>query len=65
MKSELSLITFSLTLLCSSVSHAAPWEEKFVNPQPLPGDVTLPFPCEGSMVFRQVFIPLNQPLQDY
>lgn len=65
MKSELSLIPLSLTLLCSSISHAAPWEEKFVNPQPLPGDVTLPFPCEGSMVFRQVFIPLNQPLQDY
>ncbi|WP_414705808.1 SUMF1/EgtB/PvdO family nonheme iron enzyme [Pseudomonas sp.] len=28
-------------------------------------DVILPMPCEGSMVFRKVFIPLAGPLDDF
>lgn len=65
MKFNLSLLTLSFTLLSSSFTASAAWDNKFVNPKPLPDDVILPFPCEGSMVFRQVTIPLSQPLQDY
>lgn len=65
MKSKLHLLTLSCVLLYSSVSQSAQWDDKFVNPKALPDDVILPFPCEGSMVFRQVAIPVNQPLQDY
>nr|WP_256353217.1 SUMF1/EgtB/PvdO family nonheme iron enzyme [Pseudomonas sp. PDM30] len=32
---------------------------------PEAGDVVLPMPCEGSMVFRKVFIPVAGPLDDY
>jgi hypothetical protein len=38
-------------------ASAAGWEEKFYNPMPDAADVVLPMPCEGSMVFRKVFIP--------
>jgi len=53
---------FSLLLTC--FSHAA-WEEKYYNPKPLDGDVLLPLPCGGQMVFRKVAIPLADPLDDY
>jgi len=50
--------------LCSVAAHAV-WEEKYYNPKPLPDDVLLPMPCEGSMAFRKVQIPLAGPLDDY
>ncbi|QAY83545.1 SUMF1/EgtB/PvdO family nonheme iron enzyme [Pseudomonas arsenicoxydans] len=46
-------------------ASAAGWEEKFYNPMPDAADVVLPMPCEGSMVFRKVFIPVAGPLDDY
>ena len=46
-------------------ASAAGWEEKYYNPMPEAGDVVLPMPCEGSMVFRKVFIPVTGPLDDY
>jgi hypothetical protein len=46
-------------------ASAAGWEEKFYNPMPDAADVVLPMPCEGSMVFRKVFIPVSGPLDDY
>ena len=49
-------------VLCAS---AAGWEEKYYNPMPDAADVVLPMPCEGSMVFRKVFIPVAGPLDDY
>jgi len=33
---------------------AAPWPQAQFNPQPLDGDVVLPMPCGGSMVFRRI-----------
>lgn len=30
------------------------WDERFFNPKPLDGDVTMPMPCGGAMVFRPV-----------
>ena len=46
-------------------TSAAGWEEKYYNPMPDASDVVLPMPCEGSMVFRKVFIPVAGPLDDY
>lgn len=51
-------------LFSLSVSHAADWDEKYYNPKPLEDDVILPMPCEGSMVFRKVSLPLASPLED-
>ena len=65
MKSNVSLMTLSFSILMLVSTAQAAWEDKFVNPKPLADDVILPFPCDGSMVFRQVAIPLNKPLQDY
>jgi len=54
----------ALLLAYSGLTHAA-WEEKYYNPNPLPDDVVLPMPCGGNMAFRQVHIPLADPLDDY
>lgn len=54
----------SLLLGFSALAQAAPWEEKFYNPKPAEGDVILPMPCEGAMVFRRVDVPVAGPLDD-
>ncbi|MCX5462652.1 formylglycine-generating enzyme family protein [Alcaligenes parafaecalis] len=54
----------SLLLGVSAVAQAAPWDEKYYNPKPAEGDVVLPMPCEGSMVFRRVAVPVAGPLDD-
>ena len=46
-------------------ASAAGWDEKYFNPVPDASDVVLPMPCDGSMVFRKVFIPVTGPLDDY
>jgi hypothetical protein len=33
------------------------WQERFYNPAPLEGDLVLPLPCGGAMVFRPVATP--------
>lgn len=35
----------------------ATWDDLEWNPQPLAGDVILPMPCDGAMVFRRVDTP--------
>ncbi|MDD2055049.1 formylglycine-generating enzyme family protein [Pseudomonas putida] len=57
------LLPLSLGYLLDA--SAAGWEEKYYNPSPDSADVVLPMPCEGSMVFRKVFIPVAGPLDDY
>lgn len=47
-----------------SPALAEPWAEKTYNPKPDSDDVILPMPCEGSMVFRRVEIPVAGPLDD-
>jgi hypothetical protein len=42
----------------------ATWDTKFFNPKPVEDDVILPMPCEGSMAFRKVLVPLDKPLDD-
>ena len=54
----------SLLLGVSAVAQAAPWDEKYYNPKPAEGDVVLPMPCEGAMVFRRVAVPVAGPLDD-
>jgi len=51
-------------LVGAQTAAAAPWDLKFFNPKPAEDDVILPMPCEGSMVFRKVHVPLDKPLDD-
>jgi len=41
-----------------------PWPEKYYNPQPAAGDLTLPMPCGGAMVFRPIEVFANGWLGD-
>ena len=59
------LLFLPLSFGCLMQASAAAWEEKHYNPMPDTDDVVLPMPCEGSMVFRKVLIPLAGPLDDY
>ena len=43
---------------------AAPWANNSYNPKPDSEDVILPMPCDGSMAFRRVDIPVSGPLDD-
>ena len=56
---------FSLLALivASTAVSAQPWEEKFFNPKKLDGDIVLPMPCEGSMVFRVIKTNTKKPLE--
>ncbi|MDH4400342.1 MAG: SUMF1/EgtB/PvdO family nonheme iron enzyme [Burkholderiaceae bacterium] len=53
-----------LLLVGSQTVMGAPWDTKFFNPKPVEDDVILPMPCEGSMAFRKVLVPLDKPLDD-
>jgi len=62
------LLNLSLTVVLSlscAMAASAPWEARFFNPKPTDHDVVLPMPCEGSMVFRRVHVPLTKPLEDF
>lgn len=48
----------------ASSALAAPWAANTWNPKPDDEDIVLPMPCEGSMAFRRVEIPLAGPLDD-
>ena len=34
------------------------------NPRPADGDIVLPLPCDGGIVFRKVIVPVGGPLAD-
>lgn len=57
------LLLLPLGLICTQASSS--WDEKHYNPMPAPDDVVLPMPCDGSMVFRKIHIPMAGPLDDY
>jgi hypothetical protein len=63
-KFKLLFSAASLLLGFSAVAQAALWDEKYYNPKPAEGDVVLPMPCEGAMVFRRVAVPVAGPLDD-
>lgn len=48
----------------ASPALAAPWADTNWNPKPDGEDIVLPMPCEGSMVFRRIEIPVAGPLDD-
>lgn len=55
----------ALGLLASvSTSQAEPWAANTWNPKSDDEDVILPMPCEGSMAFRRIEIPMSGPLDD-
>lgn len=43
---------------------ATGWEERQYNPRPAAGDVALPMPCDGMMVFRDIETEADGPLGD-
>ncbi|MEO1108192.1 MAG: SUMF1/EgtB/PvdO family nonheme iron enzyme [Pseudomonadota bacterium] len=49
----ISLLTFSATVQAQEIT----WREKYYNPQPADGDLSLPMPCGGAMTFRKVATP--------
>jgi hypothetical protein len=54
----------ALPMFCG-VTFAQAWDPKFFNPKPLEDDVVLPMPCDGSMTFRRVLVPVSKPLEDF
>lgn len=67
MKFTLSPLQYWLVVgLLANMSpvFAAPWASNTYNPKPDDEDIVLPMPCEGSMVFRRVEIPVAGPLDD-
>lgn len=58
------LLLLPLGVACTQ-AFAAAWDEKYFNPMPEADDVVLPMPCDGSMVFRKIHIPMAGPLDDY
>lgn len=64
---KLSTLSYGLVLgLLANMSSALaePWAVNTWNPKPDNEDIVLPMPCEGSMAFRKVEIPLSNPLDD-
>lgn len=59
-----SVFLLPLALACCASTQAS-WDEKFYNPSPATDDVILPMPCDGSMAFRKILVPLDGPLDDY
>ncbi|MCE6967946.1 formylglycine-generating enzyme family protein [Cereibacter sphaeroides] len=47
----------ALAPLGAGAEGAITWDEKYWNPQPAAGDLVLPMPCGGGMVFRPVATP--------
>lgn len=60
------MLSAALGLLSGAAfaQNSAPWAQNLFNPKPLEDDVVLPMPCNGSMVFRKILVPLPQPLDD-
>jgi formylglycine-generating enzyme required for sulfatase activity len=62
------LRTAALVMAIASSCIASPgWAEDteaIDNPKPLPGDVSLPLPCDGQMVFRYAYILAEGSLDD-
>ncbi|NKC13437.1 MAG: SUMF1/EgtB/PvdO family nonheme iron enzyme [Gammaproteobacteria bacterium] len=66
-----TLATWLLTLAAFAAANGIEangieieWPGKFYNPQPLAGDLVLPMPCGGAMVFRPVATQTQLRLDD-
>ena len=49
----------------AAFSAEGAWDPESYNPKPANGDLILPMPCGGQMVFRQVNVPSSGALDDY
>lgn len=62
-------VTLQPALAADPMACQAPpiqWQEKWYNPHPSSGDVTLPLPCGGAMVFRPIDVGVGPgPLDDH
>ena len=55
-----------LVLACTAAPVGAEiWSEQSYNPAPASGDLSLPMPCGGAMIFRRVNVPSGGMLDDY
>ena len=61
---KISLITSFGLVLSINQAWGESWPEKIYNPKPDADDVILPMPCNGSMVFRRIEVPVSGPLDD-
>ena len=59
-----SLTVLSAVAVPALAQAPKPWPEAMVNPKPAAGDFTLPMPCGGSMTFRRIDVPAENPLDD-
>ena len=50
----LALLLASAPATPAAAQTRPEWEERFFNPAPAEGDVVLPMPCGGAMIFRRV-----------
>jgi formylglycine-generating enzyme required for sulfatase activity len=59
-------IGLSAMLIATPVlAQPAEWDVKFYNPHPAEGDLALPLPCGGKLVFRPIDVPTPAgPLDD-
>jgi formylglycine-generating enzyme required for sulfatase activity len=55
----------ALLIASPALAQPAAWDVKFYNPHPADGDLALPLPCGGKLVFRPVEVPTQTgPLDD-
>ena len=58
------LLGACVALSLASMAWADEASDKLDNPKPLEGDVSLPLPCEGNMVFRYAYVLAQGSLDD-
>lgn len=55
---------FLATAPASAATPEITWRDRYYNPKPLDGDLVLPMPCGGAMVFREIAVPAEKLLGD-
>ncbi|TBU96105.1 formylglycine-generating enzyme family protein [Phytopseudomonas dryadis] len=59
------LLSAAVALSCvAGAAWAEPEADPLYNPKPLKGDVSLPLPCDGQMLFRHVYVLAKGSLDD-
>lgn len=60
----LALPACQVAVAAESSAPTPKWDARFFNPKPADGDIMLPLPCDGGIVFRKVVVPVGGPLAD-